>query len=392
MTARWLRIFLVLALFLTTGCWNRRELNDLAITVGMAIDKADDGYKVTVQIVDPSEVASRKGGADRAPVITYESTAGSIFEALRKMTTFSTRKVYMSHLMILVFGEELAREGIKDTLDFLARDHELRSDFNVVIAKNTTAGEVLKIFTPLEKIPSQKMQKSLAVSQKAWAPTSALRMDELVNQVQGVGIDPVLTGITVKGNPKEGELKSSVERINTPAELVFTDMGITKKGKLVGWMTETESKGYAYLTNKVKSTVGRVACTGEGYVVLEVIHSESKVEATLDNGKPAMKVRLFMEANIGTVKCELDLTDKDSIPVLEKATDEKISDMMDKSVQKAKKYKADIFGFGQELERKYPKQWETLKENWDEEFVELPVTYEVETHIRRVGTINGPVR
>lgn len=43
-----------------TGCWNRRELNELAIAVGMGIDKSGDQYEVSVQVVEPSEVAGKK--------------------------------------------------------------------------------------------------------------------------------------------------------------------------------------------------------------------------------------------------------------------------------------------------------------------------------------------
>ena len=40
-----------------TGCWNRMELNELAIAVGLAIDKVKENeYMVSVQVVDPSEV------------------------------------------------------------------------------------------------------------------------------------------------------------------------------------------------------------------------------------------------------------------------------------------------------------------------------------------------
>ena len=59
---------LLVALFiiigLLTGCWSRRELNDLAISVGMGFDKKDDQVQVTIQIVNPGEVASKKEGLE----------------------------------------------------------------------------------------------------------------------------------------------------------------------------------------------------------------------------------------------------------------------------------------------------------------------------------------
>lgn len=119
-------------LFLTTGCWNRRELNELAIATGMAIDITDDDqYLVTVQIVNPGEVASKQAKGTQASVTTFEAKAGSISEAIRKMTTNAPRKIYLSHLRILVLSEELAKHGIGKSLEFLSRDHEMRTDFYI---------------------------------------------------------------------------------------------------------------------------------------------------------------------------------------------------------------------------------------------------------------------
>ena len=130
---------------LLTGCWSRHELNDLAISVGMGFDKKDDQVQVTIQIVNPGEVASRRGGGGMTtPVSTFKATSKTIFEALRKIATQSPRKVYSSHLRILVISEELAREGITPILDGISRNHEMRADFYIVVAKGTTAENSIK--------------------------------------------------------------------------------------------------------------------------------------------------------------------------------------------------------------------------------------------------------
>lgn len=44
-----------------TGCWSRQEMNDLAIAVGIGIDKIGDQYQVSAQVVLPSQIAGSKG-------------------------------------------------------------------------------------------------------------------------------------------------------------------------------------------------------------------------------------------------------------------------------------------------------------------------------------------
>lgn len=51
-----------------TGCWSREEMNDLAIAVGIGIDKVGDEFQVSAQVVLPSQIAGSKGGALNHPL------------------------------------------------------------------------------------------------------------------------------------------------------------------------------------------------------------------------------------------------------------------------------------------------------------------------------------
>lgn len=47
---------------LLTGCWDRQELNELGIMLGLGVDKDGDMIKVSAQVVVPNEVSSKSGG------------------------------------------------------------------------------------------------------------------------------------------------------------------------------------------------------------------------------------------------------------------------------------------------------------------------------------------
>lgn len=381
---------LILVLAVNTGCWNRRELNELAIEVAVGFDKAGDQYRITSQVVDPGEVAAKEGGSGRTTVITYQATADTPFEARRKMTTMSPRKIYSAHIRMVVIGEELARDGIKNFLDFLSRDHEHRADFFIVVAKGTSAENVLKILTPLEKIPANELFDSLKTSERAWAPTSGVTLHDLLSDLVSKGKHPVLTGLKVKGSQEIGESKENIEVMDTPTQLQYTGLGVFKKDKLVGWLNETESKGYNYIMDNVKSTVGHIRCPKGGKAVLEVIRSKADMKGKVKNGKPEADVEIRLEANVGEVECKgLDLTKTDTIYEMEARSAEKIKEFAEKTIKKAqKKYKADIFGFGEAIRRANPKFWKQIEKNWDQEFSDLPVNVKVDFKIRRTGTVS----
>lgn len=102
---------LVLISIPLTGCWSRKELSDLAVAIGLGIDRTDKGYRVTVQIVAPSLAAASSGGAGGPPALVVATESATIMEALRKLTTMLPRKVYLSHLSMLLLDESMARRA-----------------------------------------------------------------------------------------------------------------------------------------------------------------------------------------------------------------------------------------------------------------------------------------
>lgn len=383
-------LLLLLLGLLVSGCWNRREMNDLAIAVGMGIDKADNGeYEVFVQVVDPSEVSARKPSGNRAPVTLYSAKGNTVFQAIRRMTTITPRKVYFSHLRIFVFGEEMAREGISKPLDFLSRDQELRTDFYLVVAKGTTARDILNFYTPLDKIPANKMYKSLEVSDKTWAPTVGVRLDDLITNLTSYGKDAVLTGILIQGDREAGKKKKNVELIETQALLKYSGIAIFKGDKLVGWMNEAESKGYSNLTDNLQNTYVQIPCKSGGKAGVEVIRSKTKVKAKVINNRPEINVSIRTEANVADVECNIDTSQQSTLNQLEQAAEQVMTLHSTKSLQRAQALSADIFGFGEAVHRAYPGYWNQHKERWDELFKELLVNIQVDLKIVRTGTIGN---
>ncbi|MED1723166.1 Ger(x)C family spore germination protein [Brevibacillus parabrevis] len=385
-----IKVLLCLTLvILLGGCWNRKELNDLAICVGIGIDKVKTGYSVSVQIVDPAEVAANKGKPGRAPVTLFTMSGATVFEALRKMTTISPRKIYMSHTRMLILGEELAREGIAPVLDFVSRDHEFRTDFYIAVARGTTAHNILKVITPLEQIPANEMFASLETSSKAWAPTAAITLDQLIADLTNKGKQAVLTGIKLTGSPEEGDQRKNVEQIDSNVLLQYTTLAAFRGDKLIGWLNEKDSKAYNYITGNVKSTAGSLPCKGGGRLTMEIMKSNSKVKAILKNGKPEIMVDIHLENDIGEVQCKIDLTKMETIEEIQKEAEKGLVATGMRAVAYAKQHEVDIFGFGDVIHRQYPKVWKQLEKNWNKEFAKLPVHIKAEVKIRRLGTINN---
>lgn len=389
-------ILIVFLLFnLLAGCWNRRELNELAIAVGMGIDKSDDEYIVSVQVVNPAQVATKDGGGQKTPVTLYQEKGDTVFEAIRRMTTVGARKIYFPHLRILVIGEELAEEGIGEALDFLSRDHEVRTDFYIVVTKDSKAEDTLKVMTGLENIPVNKLFASLETSEKVWAPSMAVTLDELTTEIVSEGIQPHLTGLKIVGNPEEGEAIESVQEIEQDVKLKYSNISVFKEDKLIGWLNESESKALNYVLGNVKSTIGETACPeGKGKIGIEVIRTKTTLKAKIKNGLPKGSINIQIEGNIGDVQCKkLDLLKTKAINQLEKEAENDVKKLIGTSISSVQEeHKVDIFGFGDAISRSNPNYWEKNKKDWDEKFSDMQIDVKASVKIRRVGTIgNSPL-
>ncbi|MBB6453105.1 spore germination protein KC [Salirhabdus euzebyi] len=382
-------IFFVLLLsFGLAGCWDARELTDISIAVGLGIDKEDDLFQVTVQLIDPAEIAGKMLSSRSASTV-YTTTGHTIFEAMRKLTTLAPREIYLGHLRIVIFGEEYAKEGILDALDFMSRYHEMRTDFYISIARENKASDLLKIITPLEKSPANKIFSSLEASHEFWAPTKGVKLDELIASMSSEGKEAVLTGLYVQGDPEQGTNMANVEKAASPADIKVDYIGVFNGEKLVGWLNKEESKGVNYLENEIKNSMKWVNCEKEGRVSLELIDSKTDVKGSLQGNKPKITINVETEANIAEVQCTTDLSKPETITAFEKKAASKQESILNTSIERAKELEADIFGFGEVMTRSDLTYWKEIKKNWNQIFAnELEVEVKAKVNIRRTGTIN----
>ncbi|MGE7771083.1 Ger(x)C family spore germination protein [Viridibacillus arvi] len=384
-------LFLLSITLLLTGCWSKRELNELAIGVALGIDRVDDQYEVTVQIVDPSEL-SIKQSSSRTSVVTYTTKGKTIFEAIRKMTLISSRAIYLSHLQIMVIGEGVAKDGIKPTLELLARDHEVRNNFYIVVSSKSTAREVLNILTPLEKIPANKLFSSLEVSQKNWGVTSKMRLDQLINHLSNDIKSAALTTVEIIGDQKIGNEQTNMEIVNTPALLQYSGLSIFKDDKLVGILNEEESKSYNYLRDEIESTIESVSCPkSDGNIATQVINSKTEIKVKSIKDIPEFDVNINVEQNIGEVECQIDLTDSNTIKQFNEKESKQIEKRIKSLIEKLQnKYQVDVVGFGEKIYRSHPKEWKKIKGQWEETiFPKAKINVKVNIKTKGLGTLRN---
>jgi spore germination protein KC len=78
------------------------------------------------------------------------------------------------------------------------------------------------------------MFASLDVSQRIWAPTRGVKLNELISNLTSEGKQAVLSGVLLKGNVKKAGDMSSISRTNLSTLLNFKGLGVFQNDKLIG--------------------------------------------------------------------------------------------------------------------------------------------------------------
>lgn len=388
-------LLLILMFFSLTACWNQQELTDLTFVMALGIDKGtNERYQVSFQFVNPGNVSSSQfGGGQGPPIAVAKATGNTITEAARNVTKKIPRELYYAHTNLVIISEEVAKEKdlFLSIFDSLGRDPEFRRTTELVIAKGSTAEEILSTITILEKLPVNKITKQIKTNEGMLGEDITVNIDDFVSGIVSTGKEPILTGYMLMGKKGIAKDLKNLEKTIPDAFLQADGLAVFSDGKLTGWIDHNNARGVLWVLNKVKSTQINVNWEDKKNALNVVpIRSKTKVSVVFKDGKPVIHINVENEGWISEANIAIELTDPKVISKIEKKVEENIKKEILKTVKVAQKQKSDIFGFGDRVHRANPKLWKKLKWNWNEYFANLEVKVEVDSYIRREGVKTNP--
>lgn len=376
-----------------TGCWDRIELNDVAIVTGLAVDKGKDmKYNLTVETVNAAQFSTNQMGGDASPAVTFSLEGNSVSELLHKMNVGLTRRLIFSHTRVLYISEEVAKEGVLEFLDYLDRSGQFRNDFNIAITQDEKAEAFAKITYPVQKVPSLKLHKQTQSFNEEWGGDPAVRLTDFISALTSLGRSPVSVAIKMVGDPEKGKSSGNNQSTEVETLVEMNGMAVFREDKLVGFLDLTDTRNY-FWTQKLKYTSLSVPCGNlesrgkdQKYNDLRVTETFTQLKVDLKNGRPVLKVKITGETFIEATQCSEDITKIDTYNEFEKKTNQFVANEIQKTIEKVQsEYGVDIFGFGEVFNRQHHKEYLKVEKNWDDVFSEADVKVEVDLHLRRSG-------
>ncbi|MGI8317023.1 Ger(x)C family spore germination protein [Halobacillus mangrovi] len=373
---------------LLSGCWDTKELNEVAFVTGIAIEQGEDAkFKVTVGVANASQLNSQKSEGN-TPSVTFSLEGNSISELLDKMNVGLTRELRYSHTRTLVISEEIAREGTSDFLDYLERSGQFRNDFNILIAQNISAADILKTNFPIQKIPSLKIHNQTSALFEEWGGDPNIRLSDFISALTSKGRHPVVEAVTIVGSPKQGKSVENNKSLEPESLVTLGGVGVFNEDKLIGYLNLEETRAYVWTQDLIQTTL-TVPCGEQKYMDIRILNSKSTIHVNYDGEIPNFQVKIVAEALLNGTQCSANLEKIETYKKYEKDIEEMIESIILTTITKVQdEYEVDIFGFGDTMRRQHYNQYQAVKDNWDEEFIKANIDTQANVFLRRAGTSN----
>ncbi|HHY28466.1 MAG TPA: Ger(x)C family spore germination protein [Desulfitobacterium dehalogenans] len=368
---------LIASLLLLSGCWDSKEVEDLAVSTLIAWDRVTvdgkDLWQISTRILDLTTETS--GGKPYAHEILLKGTGITIQDAFNQLVMRLPAMNFIEHNVGIIIGERVAREELPNIMGADLRFPRSRISVDVFICE----GEAFKILQTEPELSFTLSKEVRKIADKTAEESGAsLKMTALdfSKQIIRKDRDAVLPQIKVY-TQQEGE--ETAEQ-----SVVIQGFGVIRDTKLVGWLGDEETLGYILSVGNPTSPEIPLPVEREDIIFSYFITStKGRISSALVEGKPKFTIHVQTKGVVHEASTPI-LTEKDR-PALEKDIEEKIIDLVCKAVAKAKEYDADIFGFNEHLHRYHPRDWEKIAPDWRKYFKDAEIEVEVEAEVKAFG-------
>ncbi|MFC4597770.1 Ger(x)C family spore germination protein [Cohnella hongkongensis] len=401
-------LFLLFAIaafaLLLTGCWDRKELNELGITSSAGVDWADDKWIITYQVIVPSGMWSGSSGssisASQATVHVFTSEGRTIREAAIRSSVEVPRPLYFSHTDTLIIGRSAAEHGLTDIVELYLRSVESRETVLMAVTEER-ASDALKLFVPLERLPGDALSKIMMKEALNAGFYPIVRMFDFAQSLYSESRAIAVPEINLK-NKKDAKSRKDLASIDTfkhtysDSKLRITGQSVFKDGRRIGHLDLRESYGVSWLSDKIKRSIVAVPCPSgsppNAFSSFRVDFAKTKVKPLKEKDGYRMLVEVKARGELMESECRLDLTKNEAVRQLRESFEQEIEQIMDDGWDAVKRVKADLPGFADKIYRQYPKDWKKMKIAWEDELVKLKVEPKVRISVIRIGLAQKPLK
>lgn len=349
-------LFLFL-LFFTTGCYDYTELNKIAIVSGISIDYKEDSYQIAYEILNTK---NKDDSPNEPKVYLAKGEGSSISEAFYNVGLETAKTPYLAHLKTIVLSEEVAKNHMKDIIDYFIRDNYIRNIFLLVVAKDTSAYEILEHSDTNNPVVSTAIKDLIENTTYKNNIASSLNFEKFTTNILDKRKDSYLSSIEIRNG-----------------KLALGPLGIFSGYEMKTFISEEESATFNLLNGTSKENQIQIACPNDSsnFIIFSSYHNpKSSIEVDEKN----VKIKTELEVKIVENHCNYNFKEIDTYTTLEQALNKKVAEDLQKVFKTFLQYQSDVLKIEELYYKKYKKEID---------FTLLQYQYDAKVIINRNGLI-----
>lgn len=397
-------IFVLLSFSLFCGCSDAEEPDSLGYVVALGIDKAENEeskYDITIQFANPVTIsggASQEGGkGGKESIKNITVTAPSIYSAVNVANHVVSKVFTLSHTKVVVFSEEIARQGIKDILETIGRSSDIRPNTYFTVCK-TSAKEFLESVNPETEVNPTRYYTMLFENDfSGFVPqTKSQDFYFFANSNEKNTVLPLSAKSEKKGTynyTKSGyqyklEDFSAGEIPSEKTEIQIMGMAIFDMDKYIGEMGDIETEIYNLLTGQYKSsyvTYYFSPTPDDPITVLQQQNKKPKITVDTSGSIPKIGLNVYIEADFTSSTPEMAV--EEHLGEFSNEASEDLKREIENFLLKTREMKADIVGFGSYAKRNFWDEASFNEYKWKEKYPYAIFDVNVDFEVRRTGLV-----
>lgn len=412
--------FLVLLIFFIYGfsvSYTSHNISNLAYVLALGIDKGENAkLKISAQFAK-NTISSENGSSDSSSNnILTACEADSIFSALNILNSYIGKEINLAHCSVIIFSEEIAKEGLYNEVYSIANNEEIRPSTNFVIS-NCSAYDYLNNTNPIIENLTTKYFDTFSITSRFTGYFSNITIDNFFHNLVKGNYDStaIMGGLNLTARSEENKQdsgnnnssedssdssdtsnrnsssqnfeNSSNQNVQiTPDNLIAGSSSIVgkrgnenlglavfNKDKYCGQLTATETICHLLIANEINTcifTISNPFNENDSIEVQIIPEKKSKISSNYDNDNFKFVINLYLNANIIDIEKNLNFEDPEVLEKFATSLTNSLNSKFEKYFNKvSKEYNSDIDKFYLSILKYFPTQDSLNNLDWKQKYM-----------------------
>lgn len=384
-------ILIIIFISSFSASYNSLNIDNSAFVIALGIDKSTSNkLKVTFEFLSTSP--SGESVSETTPVLNSVDCS-SITNGINIMNAYMGRKVNLSHCKLIIFSEELAKEGISDEIYSLINEVQVRPSANILVSKCNTRYYIENSIPSLENL-IPKYYDIFPNTSEYTGYTCNETIGDFFNALVCNYCSPyaILGGVNTSDNnssqaltPDESNAKSNESPIIGERLSQNIGLAVFKDDKLSGELNAIETICFLSIRKEVDSFLISIPDPQNSNSKIDIYltpNNTHNIDVSIVNGAPYIKINLEFSGKIYSMSRGSEYLDNNVLNSISTSCNNYLESQFSNYLYKTSTvFESDINGLGSYALSKFITTTEFNKYNWLENYKNSTFDVDINTII-----------